>query len=53
MHIEALPNVNLTSKGKVSDTFLLLGIKDFHQAVEFVVIYHMEGIRLVRNINVS
>jgi hypothetical protein len=29
MNIELLPNFEIKEKGKVSDAFLLLGIKDF------------------------
>jgi hypothetical protein len=36
MNLKALPNFKIRRKGKVSDTFLLLGINEFHQAVEFV-----------------
>lgn len=36
MNIKTLPNFDIRPKGKVSDAFLLLGINDFHQAVEFV-----------------
>jgi hypothetical protein len=36
MNIETLPNFMIRPIGKVSNTFLLLDILDFHQAVEFV-----------------